>query len=103
MSTIWHHLATAYSSKEKKIRFYVDGKLDVEREWGGNPAVLDKGRIGSWSGGGREWQGMFDEFVILNVALNDEGDVKSLMTDGIGKNIEPAGKMAVTWGEIKEY
>ena len=33
---------TVYSAKEKKIWFYVNGKLDVENKWGGNPGILDK-------------------------------------------------------------
>jgi hypothetical protein len=99
----WRHLATSYSSIEKKIRFYVDGKLDAEQDWGGNPAVLGPGRIGSWDGGGREWQGIFDEVVILNIALT-EGDVQSLMNNGIESiitSVESAGKLTTTWGDIK--
>lgn len=98
---VWRHLATVYSS-EGWIRFYVDGKLDVERQWGGNPAVLGPGRIGSWDGGGREWQGMFDELVMFNVLL-DEGDIQTLMNNGLGRqSVETAGKIATTLGRIKE-
>lgn len=100
---VWHHLATVYNGNEGWIRFYVDGQLDVERAWGTNPAVLGEGRIGSWDGGGREWQGIFDEFIILNVAI-DEGDVQKLMNDGLMTviaSVEPAGKIATVWGNIK--
>lgn len=99
---VWHHLATVYSAKEGWVRFYVDGQLDVEREWGDLSAVLGPGRIGSWSDGGREWQGMFDEFVIFNVAL-EEDDIQTLMENGIEGifSVEPAGKVATIWGKIK--
>ncbi len=35
----WIHIATAYSATEKKIRFYINGELDNEADWGGNPGV----------------------------------------------------------------
>ena len=79
---VWHHLATVYNSNEAWVRFYVDGELDVQNDWGGNPIVLNAGRIGSWDGGGREWQGMFDEFVILNTALSED-DIRGIMENGV--------------------
>lgn len=97
----WRHLATVYSSKGW-IRFYVDGKVDIENKWGGNPGIIDPARIGSWDGGGREWQGMLDEVIIFNVALAEE-DIQSLMTNGLKKelSVEYSGKLATTWGRIK--
>lgn len=98
----WHHLATVYSSKEGWVRFYVDGQLDVQNNWGGNPAVLDPARIGSWDGGGREWEGLMDDFVIFNVAL-EEGDIQTLMDKGLAgvTSVEPDGKLATRWGNVK--
>ncbi|MFQ6044454.1 MAG: LamG domain-containing protein [Candidatus Poribacteria bacterium] len=98
----WHHLATAYN-KEGWIRFYVDGKLDIENKWGGNPGIIGPARIGSWDGGGREWQGFFDELIIFNVALSED-DIQSLMTNGLIKelNVEPSGKLSTTWGSVKD-
>ena len=98
----WIHIATAYSAQEKKIRFYINGELDAENNWGGNPGVLDVARIGSWSGGGREWQGLLDEFVIFNIVLPPD-DVKTLMNDGLDKvlSVHPDGKIATTWGSVK--
>jgi len=98
----WVHIATVYSAKEKKIRFFIDGELDAESDWGGNEGVLDPGRIGSWSDGGREWQGMFDEFIIFNVALGQE-DIKTLMENGFEGtlSVQPVGKITTTWGGVK--
>lgn len=98
----WVHITTAYSAIEEKIRFYVDGELDAERDWGGNPGVLDPGRIGDW-GGSRQWQGMIDEFLIFNTVLS-EGDIKSVMDEGIesGLAVDPKEKIAVTWGSLKK-
>ena len=97
---VWHHIATVYNGNEGWIRFYVDGELDIENAWGGNPAVLGPGRIGSWGGGGREWQGDFDEFVIYDTALS-QADVQGLMSGG-STSVEPTGKLAISWGSIKE-
>ena len=99
----WVHVATAYSATEKKIRFYINGELDAERSWGGNPGVLDPGRIGDW-GGSRQWEGMLDEFVIFDAFL-DEGDVQDVMNNGLETNVtavDPKAKLATTWGNIKQ-
>jgi len=98
----WHHLATVYSDKTKKVQFYVDGQLDVETAWGGNPGIIGPARIGSWDGGGREWQGSFDEFIIFKVALA-ESDVKDLMSNSLNpaSSVESKDKLATAWGSLK--
>ena len=100
---VWHHLATVYSS-EGWIRFYVDGQLDIENQWGGNPGTIGPARIGSWDGGGREWQGMLDEVIIFNVPLTEE-DIQSLMTNGLVGvlGVAPSGKLTTTWASIKTH
>ena len=97
----WVHIATAYSATDKKIYFYINGELDAERDWGGNPGVLDPGRIGDWNGS-RQWQGLLDEFAIFNTVLS-EGDIKSVMNDGLESSlaVDPKEKIAVTWGVSK--
>ena len=74
---------TVYSAKEKKIWFYVNGKLDVENKWGGNPGILDKAGIGGW-GGQRQWQGLLDKFIISNTVL-EEKDIQTLMEEASKK------------------
>ena len=60
------------------------------------------GRIGSWDGGGREWEGMFDEMLLFDVALEEE-DIQMLMENGLEDTlaVEAAGKLATNWGKIK--
>ena len=98
----WIHIATAYSAIEKKIRFYINGELNAENNWGGNPGVLDPGKIGSWDNQ-RHWQGLFDEFIIFNTVLS-EADINSVMNDGLesGLAVDPKEKIAVTWGSLKK-
>jgi hypothetical protein len=99
----WHHLAIAYSSKDESVRVYFDGELDAEGKWGPLPGTFGPGRIGSWSGGGREWEGLFDEMILFDVPL-EEADIQGLMNDGLEAtlDVEPRGKLAAVWGDIKK-
>ena len=98
----WFHLAVAYSSIEESVRVYFDGELDVEGEWGPWSGEFGPGRIGSWNGGGREWEGMFDEMVLFNIAL-EQIDIQTLMDEGLVGTVavELTDKLATNWGEIK--
>ncbi len=103
----WIHIVTAYSAKEGKIWFYINGKLNAEHDWGNNPAVLDVGQIGAWKNNAgnqeRHMQGLFDEFVIFNTVLTED-DINALMDGGLegGLAVDPKGKLAVTWGSLKK-
>ena len=98
----WFHLAVAYSSTKEFVRVYFDGELDAEGKWGPLPGEFGPGRIGSWDGGGREWEGMFDEMLLFDVALEEE-DIQMLMEEGLEATlaVEPAGKLTTNWGDIK--
>ncbi len=98
----WVHIATAYSAKEKKIRFYANGELDIEHDWGGNPGILDPARIGDW-GQSRQWEGLIDEFIIFNTVLSED-DIQAVMNDGLETTlaVDAKGKLAVTWGSLKK-
>ena len=98
----WIHLAVAYSSNDESVQVYFDGELDAEGKWGPLPGEFGPGRIGSWDGGGREWEGLFDEMLLFDVAL-EEDDIKSLMDNGLEATlaVEPTDKLGIIWGEIK--
>ena len=97
----WVHIATAYSAPEKKIRFYINGELDIENDWGGNPGVLDPARIGDW-GQQRQWEGSIDEFIIFNTVLSED-DIQAVMNNGFETTlaVEAKGKLTTTWGSLK--
>lgn len=97
----WVHIATAYSAPEKKIRFYINGELDIENDWGGNPGVLDPAQIGDW-GQSRQWEGLIDEFIIFNTVLSED-DIQAVMDNGLEPTlaVDPKRKLAVTWGSLK--
>lgn len=98
----WIHLAVAYSSAEETVRVYFDGKLDAEGKWGPLAGEFGPGRIGSWDGGGREWEGMFDEMILFNVSL-DEENIKMLMDNGLegALSVEAMNKITTIWGKLK--
>ncbi|MEZ5327516.1 MAG: LamG domain-containing protein [Verrucomicrobiales bacterium] len=98
---VWHHSAVVYSAREKTIQFYLDGELDNETPWGGNPALLGEGRIGAWDGGGRGFEGLLDEVTFLNYAATSD-EVKAVMDNslsGIGSfQIEKVAFMPASEG-----
>ncbi|MDE0010894.1 MAG: LamG domain-containing protein [Candidatus Poribacteria bacterium] len=98
----WFHLAVAYSSNDESVQVYFDGELDAEGKWGPLPGEFGPGRIGSWDGGGREWEGLFDEMLLFDVAL-EEDDIITLMDNGLEATlaVEAVGKLGTIWGEIK--
>lgn len=98
----WIHLAVAYSSTDQNVRVYFDGELDAEGKWGPLPGEFGPGRIGSWDGGGREWQGLFDEMILFDVSLKED-DITNLMENGFegALAVEATNKAATIWGKIK--
>ena len=82
---VWHHSAAVYSSLDSTLKFYIDGVLDTEHSWGGNPVVLGPGRIGGWNSGGRAFQGVIDEVQFLDYAASPD-QVLDLMNTPIGES-----------------
>jgi len=100
----WYHLAFTLKGKTS-ARLYLDGKVDREGPIG---AGLDtptgtKLHIANFTTVMSAFAGTFDEVVICNVALSED-DIKSLM-QGITSMmaVSPSGKLATTWGRIKNY
>jgi len=55
--------------------------------------------------GGEPAQGIIDEVGIFNNALSED-DVKAIMQKGLEQTalmVEPSGKLASTWGNIKRF
>ena len=105
----WHHVAVTYDMEN--ILTYVDGDSFSEMglgEEGGidplqNDAPVTMGVTNT--GGGEPAQGIIDEVGIFNDALT-AADVKHIMRSGLEiavLPVEPSGKLAVTWGNIKEF
>ena len=92
----WHHLVGIVDGNKKYI--YADGKLAKEGDYNGPmQANSPEHEIGKASDGG--FVGLIDEVVIYNRALS-ANEVKQLFASE-GLPVQPQGKLATRWGEIK--
>ena len=97
----WHHVAATYDGKSTLV--YVDGILEAEKEWGGDPDTHEGDvAIGALTSG--EWPipGIIDEVGLFSEALS-ETEINDLMANGLQSvlAVEPANKLAASWGCIK--
>ena len=101
----WYHVAGTYD--EKAVRAYVNGKLEKEVAATGKPVTNDEPlTIGAASAGEFFTKGIIDDVGLFNIALT-ETDIKQIMTDGLTKTlgltaVSPSGKLASTWGDMKQ-
>ena len=100
----WHHVAGVYDGKE--IAIYIDGEKVVHQDASGEmtPSTGPLFIGAKWNDPahpGDYWKGILDEIAIFNRGLTGD-EIKEVM-EGIGKvfALNPEGKIAVSWGEIK--
>jgi len=98
----WYHVALTVGGGMDKI--YVDGELVTEQA-GIDPPEFDEVTVflgaGESAGSHLIEDGIFDEAMIWNIALEEE-DFADLM-DGSYLAVQPAGKLILTWARIKTY
>ena len=97
----WHYLAGTYDGEVAKS--WVDSKVIVEQPVAGEVAAAPNVPL-RWSNdccGGRMLEGILDEIVIVNRAL-DEAEMKELMEEGFPTAVSPSGKLATTWADLKQ-
>ena len=93
----WHHAAVTYDMKNYII--YTDGVVEGQRPVTNKP---DENALPVRIGTGGPFNGMLDEVVIFNEALEAE-DIIRIM-DGMSKllaSVEPGGKLTTLWGGLK--
>ncbi len=96
----WHHIAKVYDGEN--VKMYIDGELDGEIPTAGK---LDTSESPIWLGarpGDVAATGIFDEVGFFTKALSD-AEIKDVMNQGLQvfASVDPAGKSATTWGDIK--
>lgn len=101
----WYHIAWTLNGSQEVA--YVNGiklgehtKANAETKPGANPL-----EIGQRVGGSLRLTGAVDEVIVLNVALEEE-DIMLAATDGLERAlgmtaVSAAGKLAVSWGDVK--
>jgi len=102
----WRHVAATHDDKTG-LQIYIDGKLDNQTGFTGEPDANDAPLMfGAMKiGSGHPYTGILDDVGIFNVALI-EADVKDIMTRGLGVAtgillVSPLEKLATVWGAIK--
>jgi len=95
----WHHLAAVYG--EKLMTVYLNGAVGMEQESpGGSPKSKGPAtEIGKAADGG--FIGKIDEVVIYNRALSAAEVKQVFQAVGSATAVEPSGKAATAWAEIK--
>jgi len=98
----WHHLAGTYDMKS--VKSYIDGVVEADAKFNGkpdfSPGPLNIGDCPNFS---YPVKGIMDEVGLFNVALTED-DIKHIKDNGL-KGIAPVsqkGRLAITWGSIKE-
>jgi hypothetical protein len=107
VTEVWTHFAAVYTSDDTLLRVYVNGELKGQSARPGKPGAGGAPvTIGHW-GGSSNFVGIIDEVAIFNTAL-EEDDIKDIAADGlvaflsVDQSVEPAGKLANTWGRLKD-
>ena len=97
----WQHLAGVYADGKQK--FYINGKLEGEKDAALSVNPDQEFLIGA---GANErdphdylFKGIIDEVRLYDRELNG-GEISEVM-ENEAADIEPAGKLAVTWGQLK--
>jgi len=98
----WHHIAGSYDLET--LLLYVDGVVDAEGIYGGDPDFMDDPLM---FGSGEIWpyQGILDDIGIFSKALSAD-DIGNIMDNGLNQALNvsaasSAGKLTATWGGIK--
>lgn len=101
----WHHVAAVATQEFTKV--YIDGNPTTKNgNWpnhGRSDFNVNIGGCGVWDGTGNWFTGAMDEVGLFHAPLTD-ADIADVMNNGLtalGVAVEPAGKIAVTWGILK--
>ena len=98
----WHHVVGTYDGKEMKI--YVDGKLEgTSSVQSGVINYPDRifFSMGAYKDDNEDFvhKGMIDEVRLYDRALSEKEVSNNLEAEGLA--VEAAGKLSLTWGQIK--
>jgi len=98
----WHYVAATY--EQPNFKMYLDGEVDAEVTPDTIPDNTDNVLfIGGCDIGDYWMTGIIDEVILFDNALSPD-DIEALASKGaksVVTAIQPAGKLSVTWGQIK--
>ena len=98
----WYHVVGTYDSKEMKI--YVNGKLEGTSGVQSGPINYPDRiffSIGAYKDDNEDFvhKGMLDEVRLYDRALSEKEVLNNMEAEGLA--VEPAGKLSLTWGQLK--
>jgi hypothetical protein len=100
----WYHAAVVVTEggNTDTVQLYVNGKLSGDPFQKGMEDCEGTFFIGRHKNASDFMDGIMDDVVLINKALS-QVEINSLMTKGIikGSAVEPMGKLAINWGNIK--
>ena len=96
----WYHVGYTCDTEVNELKLYVDGELIDTVAAGAEPNNLTHLRIGS-EHEGRYFPGILDEVRLYNRALTEEEMKQNFAVKSNSLAIHAAGKLAVTWGTLK--
>ena len=103
----WHHIAVVGIPGDSQVQYFVDGKSTSEGVLAlaqfpedGFENHIFIGLDGRADGFFGVFTGIIDEFSVYNRVL-EEAEVKQNFNSETGLAVDPNGKLAVTWGDIK--
>ncbi|MFC1715188.1 LamG domain-containing protein [Candidatus Poribacteria bacterium] len=99
----WYHMAGTYDGTF--IKSWVNGVMEGQLGEQGEPDHPENEPLRIGAVNGIPAKGVIDEVALFNVALEEE-DIQDIMNNGLAETlqiiaVEPAEKLAVTWGDIK--
>ncbi|MBM3238437.1 LamG domain-containing protein [Candidatus Poribacteria bacterium] len=99
----WHFLAASYDGKN--LHVHVDGKHEKEQPFAKADSNTAPVTIGDRLDGSQPISGIIDDVGLFSVALSEK-DINDIMTKGLGTAtsvaaVDSGGKLASTWGMIK--
>lgn len=95
----WYHIIYTTDTPDS-LKLYVDGELVAEGPGGAELEQWDERRIGS-EHDGRFLNGMVDEVRVYDRVLDEDEVEQNFTVSSNELAVEPAGKLATSWGKIK--
>jgi hypothetical protein len=103
----WYHVAYTFdgnAKSEQRQKLYIDGKLEMTKDHL-NDSVGKSANTSVWigilnAGYAQAWHGIIDEVKIWKRALSED-EVQLSMQGKLGAAINPQGKLAAMWGDLK--
>jgi len=100
----WYHMAGTYDGTF--IQSWVNGVMEGQTGEQGEPDQPEEQPLRIGAVNGIPVKGVIDEVALFSVALEEE-DIQEIMNNGLAEAlqilaVDPAEKLAVTWGGIKE-